>query len=88
MSHKPELRELAISDTGFVFDPRTGATFTVNETGLIVLQALREGATREKIVERLAERFDRPRDDLAEDISDFVQLLRQHALLSTDSATK
>ena len=37
------LTELAISDTGFIFDPGSGATFNVNATGLIALAALREG---------------------------------------------
>jgi hypothetical protein len=40
------LSNLALSPTGFVFDPRTGATYTVNPTGRAVLEALRDGGGR------------------------------------------
>lgn len=82
MTHRTELRELAISDTGFVFDPRTGSTFTVNGTGLLVLQGLREGQAVEAIVERLAGRFGRPRAELSRDVGEFIRLLEQHALVA------
>ena len=35
------LRQLAVSDTGFVFDPQTGQSFTVNATGRLVLDCLK-----------------------------------------------
>ena len=43
MSNVRRLGDLALSDTGFAFDPLTGATFTVNATGLCVLLAMKEG---------------------------------------------
>ncbi|MFA7409794.1 MAG: hypothetical protein WCY83_06175 [Bacteroidales bacterium] len=39
---KPGLR---ISDQGVVFDPSTGESFTVNETGLAILKSLRGNRT-------------------------------------------
>ena len=45
MSNTERLRELAISDAGFVFDPLTGHTYNVNATALAALRALKEGAT-------------------------------------------
>src|SRR5205085_12462462 len=39
MSVQRHLKDLAISETGFVFDPYTGATFTTNATGHCVLVA-------------------------------------------------
>ena len=53
-----KLRELAFSETGFVFDPYTGATFTVNSTGKAILEALRRGDGREAIVDQLRAHFD------------------------------
>jgi PqqD family protein of HPr-rel-A system len=75
------LKNLAISDTGFVFDPRSGATFTLNPTGLLVLLALREGATPETIVGKLGERFDGSLEGAKEDVVDFVKALRLHGLV-------
>ena len=37
------LSQLAISASGFVFDPRSGATFTVNDTGRTIIEGLRDG---------------------------------------------
>lgn len=79
---KHHLRDLALSDTGFVFDPYTGATFTTNPTGQCVLQALREGLGRADIAARLRERFALQGDhDVEGDLVEFVQLLRQHGVL-------
>ena len=45
-----KLRDLAISDSGFVFDPYSGATFTANSSGRAILEALRDGHGRMAIV--------------------------------------
>jgi hypothetical protein len=34
------LVDLAVSESGFVFDPWSGSTFTVNSTGLVLLAGL------------------------------------------------
>lgn len=79
------LRDLALSDTGFVFDPYSGATFTVNPSGLCVLSALKEGLSREAIRARLVERFDVRGGDPARDVDEFIDTLRQHGLLPEDA---
>jgi len=84
MSDLQHLRELALSDTGFVFDPYSGATFTVNEPGLCVLQAIKDGADRDAIIARLRERFEVGGEDLARDIEEFVHVLRQNGLVPKD----
>ncbi len=84
MSQKHHLRDLALSETGFVFDPYTGATFTTNATGRCVLEALREDLSRAEIAERLRTRFAPSADgpgDLDNDISEFIHLLRQHGVV-------
>lgn len=80
------LKELALSDSGFVFDPFTGATFTVNATGLATLQALKEGLGRDAVEARLREKFSLPLSgvDPARDIDEFVLLLKQHNVLAAD----
>jgi PqqD family protein of HPr-rel-A system len=76
------LRDLALSDSGFVFDPMTGHSFTVNATGLCVLQGLKEGKTPEAIVQKLAEGFElESGEDSARDVQDFIVQLRECALI-------
>lgn len=75
------LKDLAISETGFVFDPYTGATFTTNAAGHCILLALREGLPRAAICDRLRERFVIGSQDLDGDLGEFVQLLRQSGVV-------
>lgn len=78
------LENLAVSDTGFVFDPASGATYTVNPPGLVVLNALREGLSLDETIARIHDRFDDVAPDAKDDVIDFVQRLRQSGLLPAD----
>lgn len=82
MDH-PRIRDLAISGTGFVFDPHTGATFSANETGLAILRALAEGLDRSAIADRLREQFEVDGPELERDLSDFLLQLRRDELLES-----
>ena len=76
------LRELAISDAGFVFDPTTGHTFNVNATALLLLRALKENAGSGRMLTDLAEAFEVDHEhDLARDIEEFLSQLREHGLI-------
>jgi hypothetical protein len=80
-----KLADLAISDSGFVFDPYTGSTFSTNATGRAIFESLRGGASRSAIVEMLEDRFDqRAAADLHRDIDEFVALMRRFELLPND----
>jgi PqqD family protein of HPr-rel-A system len=75
------LHDLAVSDSGFVLDPRTGHTFTLNESGLLVLRSLKDGAPLYQIVDRLESEFDvDPNDNVRRDVDDFVSNLREMGL--------
>lgn len=81
MSDLNRLRDLALSDTGFVFDPCSGATFTVNATGLAVLKGLKDGLGRKAIRERLEESFEVHGGDIGRDVDEFVSSLSQHGIV-------
>ena len=74
------LADFALSDSGFIFDPRSGTTFTVNGTGLAVIQALRAGSEPRAISGLLREQFADVRDDVGDHVDDFVRILRQLGL--------
>lgn len=76
-----KLRDLAISESGFLFDPYTGATFNTNAVGVVILEELKAGATREEILAHLREHFDVRGDDLERDLDDFIHLLEQNELV-------
>ena len=84
MDDRQRLRDLAVSDTGFVFDPRGGATFSVNATGKVVLEGLKQGLNREGLIELLNSTFETTGMDLHRDINIFGRLLREHQLVGDD----
>ncbi|MEZ4220672.1 MAG: HPr-rel-A system PqqD family peptide chaperone [Polyangiaceae bacterium] len=75
------LRQLAVSDSGFVFDPVTGHTFTVNAAGLVVIAGLKDGLSLEAIVTRLQNELEMDgSEDVNRDVDDFMARLREHGL--------
>jgi hypothetical protein len=79
------LGDLALSDTGFAFDPFSGSTFTINATGLCVLSALKDGLDADSVATRVRDRFDARGADVGRDVADFVSLLRHHGLVGEDA---
>ena len=76
------LRDLAISDAGFVFDPLTGHTYNVNETALAALRALKAGESLDRVKASLQDNFDvEPEIDVARDLDDFLSHLREQGLV-------
>ena len=79
-----KLKDLAISESGFVFDPFTGVTFNTNATGRLILEGLKEGLDREGMVERIREGFEVEDEDIGRDMDEFVFLLRENGILPSD----
>ena len=75
------LKNLAISDTGFIFDPFSGKTFTVNEIGMVIIQSLKNGEDVAFIQIKILEEFDTTIDQLDRDISDFLIQLKEQSLI-------
>ncbi len=69
---------LAVSNSGFVFDPVSGASFSVNASGLAVLRAIQAGATdMATIVHALGAEFEAAPAVLERDVMEFAGRLRE-----------
>ena len=77
-----ELRDLAVSDSGFVFDARTGATYSLNPSGVVLIRGMIAGFDRDALMDLLRFEFDVNGADLHRDIDEFVQLLRELGVVS------
>jgi hypothetical protein len=79
------LKDLALSESGFLFDPYTGLTFSLNPTGRFMLERLREGLGETAIREAVERAFELGEgDDPLRDVRDFMFLLRENGLLPAE----
>ena len=74
------LQQLAINKEGFVFDPATGESFSVNDVGLEILEGVRAGLAPEEIAQNLSEKFEVETSEAQRDVLDFVDHLRTYRL--------
>lgn len=80
-----KLERLAINDEGFIFDPETGNSYTVNKTGLFIIKLLKEGKNEEEIVKALTEEFEIGEDEAKRDLVDFLEQLRLYGLVEAQN---
>ena len=76
-----KLSVLAISDSGFIFDPVTGHSYTANATGLKILELLKTGKSEDEIKAVIMDEFDASDDEVTVDIQDFVENLKKYFLV-------
>jgi hypothetical protein len=72
---------IALSDNGFVFNPSTGDSFTLNNTGKEVLMLIKEGKNLSQITELLLEKYDTDKITIERYISDFLNDLSVNNLM-------
>lgn len=74
-------KNIAISDSGFIFNPDTGESFTANPIGLEILDMLKEGLDFETVRTQLLGKYNSDEDTIEKDYHDFVGMLNQYNIL-------
>jgi PqqD family protein of HPr-rel-A system len=74
------LSKLAINNEGFVFNPMSGDSFQVSETGLFILSELRAGHSEEAIVRTLTDKYEVASEIAQRDVADFLANLKHLGL--------
>lgn len=72
---------IALSENGFVFNPSTGDSFTLNNTGREVMMLIRKGLAIKDITNRIEAEYDIDRLTLERYIDDFISDLQSYNLL-------
>ncbi|MCX6326971.1 MAG: PqqD family protein [Bacteroidia bacterium] len=72
---------IALSENGFVFNPSTGDSFTLNNIGKEVLMLIKEGKNISQITDLLLGKYDVDKISLERYLSDFVNDLSVNNLL-------
>jgi hypothetical protein len=74
------LKNIALSDTGFVFNPGNGDSFSVNPIGLSILKDLQEGKSEDAIRNRVVEDYQTDKETIEKDLYDFLKMIEQFNL--------
>jgi len=77
-------KNIAISDSGFIFNPDTGESFTANPIGLEILDMLKGGKDFEAVRKQLLEKYKSDKDTLEKDYYDFINMLEQYNLIDNE----
>ena len=74
-------KNIAISETGFVFDPSTGDSFTLNPEGILILEMIKQGKSKEEISTEIISKYDVDVNSFERYFYDFVATLKQMQLI-------
>jgi hypothetical protein len=74
-------KNLALSDSGFVFDPSTGDSFSTNPIGLEIIRMLKEGKTSNDIKAHILKTYMTDDASFEKDFYDFINMLTKHNLV-------
>lgn len=71
---------IAVSENGFIFNPLTRDSFSVNETGVFIIKKLKEGESEESILKNLVDEYDLDTYTAERDLNDFLSMLKSYQL--------
>lgn len=81
-------KNIAISDSGFIFDPSTGDSFATNPIGLEILQLIKQGKTQQEIGAQILEGYATDAASFEKDYYDFVSMLQKLKLTDENEKEK
>ncbi len=73
-------KNIAISDTGYVFDPSIGESYTLNPIGLEIVELLKANKTDSEIKANILNRYDVDEATFERYYIDFIGMLKNYQL--------
>lgn len=77
-------KNIAISDTGFVFNPLNGESFSVNPIGVEIFDMMKEDKSFEEILKTMLSKYNVEEATFEKDYFDFVTIFKHHNLIETN----
>jgi hypothetical protein len=77
-------KNIAISDTGYIFNPTNGDSFSCNPVGADIIQLLKDGIDKEGIIAYITEKYDVNQRTVERDLEDFIMQLQDSYLVGNE----
>ena len=74
-------KNIAISESGFIFNPEIGTSFTTNSLGVAILKQLKTKTSLEEIIASVVENYEIDAITCEKDLDDFLRMLDQYNLI-------
>ncbi|MCF6365579.1 MAG: PqqD family protein [Bacteroidales bacterium] len=75
---------IAVSESGFLFDSNTGDSYSLNETGKQIVKMLNENKSEEEIRKYFLENYDIEEGTFENNFYDFINMLSKLNLLENE----
>ncbi len=76
-----ELNNLIIDENNIAFNPTVGTSYQLSDSAKEIIQLLKEGKSKEEIIEILSQKYDVAKEELYIDVSDFFAKLKVYGLI-------
>ena len=77
-------KNIAVSETGFVFDPTSGESYSINKEGQEIMALMKDGKNAEQISTIMCETYEIDPASFEKYFYDFIGMLRQFQLVDED----
>ncbi len=78
-------KNIALSETGFIFNPTTGDSFSANSIGAEIIEMLKSETKTKDIIKTICDKYDVESSAFEKDLEDFMLQIRD-ANLTTHQA--
>jgi hydroxymethylpyrimidine pyrophosphatase-like HAD family hydrolase len=73
---------IAISDSGFLFNPSSGDSFSSNHVGLTLIELLKKGIAKKDALNAVSKKYNISAEDFEKDFDDFIVQLKSFDLIN------
>ena len=77
-------KNIALSDTGFLFNPSTGDSYSTNPIGLDIIRELKYGSSPKEVLRFIIEKYEVEESRVEKDHGDFLEMLKSFHLMDSN----
>lgn len=81
-------KNIAISDSGLIFNPASGESFTLNPIGMEIINHFKEGKSFEEIRKIVLSGYTIDPDTFEKDYHEFIGIMNHHQLMEENEEKK
>ncbi len=79
-------KNIAVSDSGFIFNSTTGESFSVNPIGVEIIELLKQDKNVSEITRQLNSKYNADIATIENEVLDFIHSLKLNSLLDNQDA--